>query len=354
MNSNNLEQLIQASVKEAFEAKTAIQIIGGNSKSFYGRQIQYQQLDLREHQGIISYHPCELVLTARSGTSLLELQNILAEQGQVLAFEPPHFSENATLGGTIACGFSGPRRPFTGAARDFVLGCKILTGRGEILSFGGEVMKNVAGYDVSRLMAGALGTLGVLLEISLKVLPIPEYETTLIFELDEDQAFEKMPLIQSHHGLISGLCFDGRNLYVRLSGTKKAVSVEVEKLGGETLTAGENFWLMLREQQLDFFHSEQNLWRISVPPATPIMKLSGEWFYDWGGALRWLKTDCPAEKIFSMAQQFAGHAVLFRSLIQPENIFQPLSSGVLRIQKNLKKTFDPENILNPNKLYNDW
>ncbi len=354
MNSHNLELSIQALVKEAFEGNTALQIIGGNSKSFYGRHIQHQTLDVCGHHGIVSYHPSELVVTARSGTSLLELQTILAKQGQMLAFEPPHFSETATLGGTIACGFSGPRRPFSGSARDFVLGCKILTGRGEILSFGGEVMKNVAGYDVSRLMVGALGTLGVLLEISLKVLPMPEDETTLIFELNEAQAINRMAEIQLQGRLVSGLSFDGQYLTVRLSGTEKAVFTEAKNLGGEQLPAGNEFWRKLREQQLDFFQSRQNLWRLSVPAATPVMELEGEWFYDWGGALRWLKTDSAAAKIFKMAEQANGHAVLFQSHGFTGDFLQPLSAGNKQIHQNLKKAFDPGNILNPNKMYSDW
>ncbi len=354
MNSSNQEPTIQASVKEAYEEKSALRIIAGNSKSFYGRQIQQQPLDVSIHHGIVNYHPSELVVTARSGTSLTELQTLLAEQGQMLAFEPPHFSETATLGGTIACGFSGPRRPFTGSARDFMLGCKILTGRGEILSFGGEVMKNVAGYDVSRLMVGALGTLGILLEISLKVLPLPECETTIFFQLEEQQAIETMADLQLQGRLISGLCFDEGILYVRLSGSEKAVISEINNLGGEKLKNSKAFWQNLREQQLEFFQTQKKLWRISVPPAAPIVNVDGEWFYDWGGALRWLKTNCDDAEVFDMAQQTNGHAVLFRNSGIAEDIFQPLSAGVRLIHQNLKRAFDPANILNPNKMYSDW
>ena len=354
MNSHNLEQSIRDLVKEAYEDKTALQIIGGNSKSFYGRHIQHQPLDISGHDGIVSYHPSELVVTARSGTFLIDLQIILGEQGQMLAFEPPHFSETATLGGTIACGFSGPRRPFSGSARDSVLGCKILNGRGEILSFGGEVMKNVAGYDVSRLMVGALGTLGILLEISLKVLPLPEAETTLTFELNEDQAIDRMTEIQRQGRLVSGLSFDGQYLFVRLSGTEKAVLTEAKNLGGEPLPAGNDYWRKLREQHLEFFQSRQNLWRLSVPPATPVMEPEGDWFYDWGGALRWLKTASDAARIFKMAEQANGHAVLFRSHGFAGDIFQPLSAANKQIHQNLKRTFDPGSILNLNKMYSDW
>lgn len=354
MNSNNLEQSLQQAVNEAYAEKTALQIIAGNSKTFYGRQIHHQPLDVSGHLGIVNYHPSELVITARSGTSLKTLQNILEEQGQMLAFEPPHFSDSATLGGTLACGFSGPRRPFTGSARDFVLGCKILTGRAEILSFGGEVMKNVAGYDVSRLMVGALGTLGVLLEISLKVLPLPEYETTLVFEMDVDQAIETMTSIQLKGRLVSGLSFDGQYLFVRLSGTEKAVKTEAKNLGGEALKTAKKFWKKLREQQFDFFQTQHNLWRLSVPPATAMIEVDGEWLYDWGGALRWLTTDLEAEKIFDLAQQANGHVALFRSTQRVNDSFQPLATGLLQRHRNLKDAFDPGNILNPNKIYSDW
>jgi glycolate oxidase FAD binding subunit len=180
-SANDHTRNLQQAVAQALADQTPLNIIGGGSKSFYGREACGKPLYLSGHRGIVNYHASELVVTARAGTLLADLEQTLAEYGQMLAFEPPHFGATATLGGTIACGFSGPRRAFSGSARDFVLGCKIINGKAEVLSFGGEVIKNVAGFDVSRLMAGALGTLGVLLEISLKVLPLPEAEVSCCF-----------------------------------------------------------------------------------------------------------------------------------------------------------------------------
>ena len=169
-------------VGEARRQKATLKIRGQGSKSFYGRPCEGEVVDVSPHQGIVSYEPTELVLTGCAGTSLAAIEAALSEAGQMLPFEPPHYGEGATLGGTLACGFSGPRRPYAGAARDFVLGTQVVTGKGEALRFGGAVMKNVAGYDVSRLMVGSLGTLGIILEASLKVLPRPGAEITLVRE----------------------------------------------------------------------------------------------------------------------------------------------------------------------------
>ncbi len=180
--SNDISEALEARVEAAIADRTPLAIIGGGSKQFMGRSIQAEDFDVGAHQGIVSHEPSELVVTVRAGTPLEILETALAERGQMLPFEPPRFGERATIGGTIACGISGPRRPYAGAARDFVLGVKLLNGRGEILRFGGQVMKNVAGYDISRLMTGAMGTLGALLEVSLKVLPTPAATQTVSFE----------------------------------------------------------------------------------------------------------------------------------------------------------------------------
>ncbi len=205
---------LQQAVRDAVAAKTPLKITGGDSKAFYGRESTGQLLNVNGHRGIVNYHHSELVITARAGTLLSTIQKTLAEQRQMLAFEPPHFADSATLGGTVACGLSGSRRPFTGSVRDFVLGCKIINGKGEILSFGGEVMKNIAGYDVSRLMAGAMGTLGVLLEVSLKVLPLPAVEQTVCLELNPDDAVKKMTSLASQSLPVSGLSYDSQIQYI--------------------------------------------------------------------------------------------------------------------------------------------
>lgn len=359
MNSDISQQLAQQ-VQQAFEKKTALSIVGGNSKAFYGRiderSASAETLDVSGHCGVLSYEPTELVITARAGTPLIEIEKLLAENGQMLPFEPPAFSESATLGGTIACNLSGPRRAYAGAARDLVLGCKIINGKGEIMSFGGEVMKNVAGYDVSRLMAGAMGTLGVLLEVSLKVLPKPEMEVTQEFACLPSKALDKIHTWSQTPLPISASSYHDSILRVRFSGATKAVNAAIETVGGETMAEAQQYWHQLKEQQLDFFTGDKPLWRISLASDVESLGLlpaehdNDDCLYEWGGALRWLKSDVPAEVIQQAAAELDGHAVLFR---QPGHgsIFQPLTPGMMRIHQNLKQAFDPENILNPGKLY---
>jgi len=343
-------ETIQQSVIQAIKSQTPLQIIGGASKSFYGGIPEGKPLFMTAHQGIVNYHPSELVITARTGTLLSEIEQTLAEQGQMLAFEPPYFSPSATLGGTIACGFSGARRPFTGSVRDFVLGCKIINGKGEVLSFGGEVMKNVAGYDVSRLMVGAMGTLGVLLEVSLKVLPKPAVENTRVFELSAVEALARMLELSKQSLPLSGLSFDGTKLAVRLSASDKAVKQAITRLGGDELNDADDFWRDCKEHQHDFFKNTADLWRLSIPPATPELNLSGEWFYEWGGAQRWLKSTEENKAIFLMAEKVEGHATLFRTENRSAELFQPMPSVLKKLNKNIKLAFDPHGIFNPNRL----
>lgn len=349
---SDISQTLQAQVQQAAVDKTALNIVAGNSKQFYGFPVDAQTLDVSQHKGITSYEPTELVLTARAGTPLSELEGALAEQRQCLPFEPPHFGNTATLGGSIACNFSGPARPYAGAARDLVLGCKIINGKGEILSFGGEVMKNVAGYDVSRLMCGAMGTLGVLLEVSLKVLPLPEKTTTLVMDLDYHDAWQMICKISSTPAPLSATCYDGKQLYLRFSGAETSVDATVRKLGGESLSKGEEFWYKLREQQSDFFQTSKPLWRISIAADAPHLELPGQWLYEWGHRQRWLATDSPAEQIQNTVAEYAGHATLFRG--NRNGVFlQPLSANLHKIHLNLKNAFDPAHIFNPGKMYPD-
>jgi glycolate oxidase FAD binding subunit len=330
---------------------TPLRIVGSGSKGFYGRSSLGNVLDTAGHAGILRFEPTELVLTARCGTPLSEIETVLAEHGQMLPFEPPHFGERATLGGSVACGLSGPRRPFAGSARDCILGCRILNGKGEILSFGGEVMKNVAGFDISRLMVGAMGTLGVILEATLKVLPKPERELTVCFEQSMEEALNAMNQWCAEPWPLSGLAYDGSRIYARLSGSGRAIDAVYRKFGGDVLEDGNAFWLDLREQRHEFFHSDGNLWRISLAPATPALDLPGTWFYDWGGALRWLKTEAPSETVFRAAQAAGGHATLFRGHSDDGRIFQPLPNGLSALHANLKRAFDPKGLFNPGRFY---
>jgi glycolate oxidase FAD binding subunit len=341
---------LQERVKQALETRTALCIRGGGSKEFYGREPSGEPLDLSSHRGIVNYEPTELVITARAGTPLTEIEQALTASGQMLPFEPPHLGERATLGGTVACNLSGPRRPYAGAARDFVLGTKLLNGRGEILSFGGEVMKNVAGYDVSRLMCGALGTLGALLEVSLKVLPRSQCELTLVYQTELSEALDVLHEWAQKPYPISATCYDGNLLTVRLSGEERAVQAARKLLGGEVLADGATFWHKLREQEHGFFRSAKPLWRLSLASDAPAPELPGKWLYEWGGAQRWLISDAPATAIREAAIAAGGHAVCYRNGPR-DQVFQPLSTGLLGIHRRLKQAFDPAGLFNPGRMY---
>ena len=358
MNSD-ISQQLQQQVRSAYEQKKAQCIIGGNSKSFYGRAdagiVSAEKLNVSGHRGVLNYEPTELVITARAGTPVHEIENLLEENGQMLPFEPPAFNKKATIGGTIACNLSGPRRAYAGAARDFLLGCKLINGKGETLSFGGEVMKNVAGYDVSRLMAGAMGTLGVLLEVSLKVLPIADMESTQLFQCSAAEALDKLHAWSQTPLPLSASSYHDSILRIRLSDATNAVRAAIDTVGGETMTDAELYWQQLKEQELDFFTGEKPLWRISLASDSEAIGLPAGYdeddcLYEWGGALRWLKSDAPADVIQGAAAELDGHASLFQH-DGHSRVFQPLAPGLMRIHQNLKQAFDPENILNPGKLY---
>ncbi|MDH5323913.1 MAG: glycolate oxidase subunit GlcE [Gammaproteobacteria bacterium] len=348
--SPDLQQRILAARGE----KQNLNLCGSGSKSFYGRVATGESLPLSAHRGVVSYEPSELVLTVRAGTTLKEIDALLASQQQMLPFEPPGFGDSATIGGTLACGFSGPRRPFSGAARDFMLGCKVLTGKGEIVNFGGQVMKNVAGYDVSRLMVGAMGTLGVLLEVSLKVLPIPEDEMTLCMPLSETEAIDVMCARAAKPLPLSAACYDGESVCLRLSGSTLAVNDARKKIAGDVLGSS-GFWEQVREHSHYFFSDPRPLWRISVAPATLPLPLRGQWFYDWGGGQRWLKTNDSAAIVRAAVESEGGHATLFsgkQAYADTEvEIFHPLPQHLLRLHQRLKATFDPDGILNRGRMY---
>ncbi len=337
-------------VRQALDSGRPLAIEGGGTKAFYGRVPRGEPLSLAGHAGVVNYEPRELVLTARAGTPLAEIEDLLAEEGQMLAFEPPRFGAAATLGGAVAAGLSGPRRPWAGAARDFVLGVKMINGRGEVLRFGGEVMKNVAGYDLSRLQCGALGTLGVLLEVSLKVLPRPEEELTLVQVAQPEEALERMNRLAGRPLPLSGACFDGLHLHLRLSGTPTAVAAGRRRLGGEVLEKGASFWASVKEQRHPFFDDPRPLWRLSLPSTAPWFELPGKQLVEWGGALRWFRSDAPAEQVRARAESLGGSATLFRDGDR-EAPFHPLPAPLLALHRRLKAAFDPRGIFNPGRLY---
>lgn len=331
----------------------ALYIRGGGSKDFYGRPCLGEPLDTRGWSGIVSYEPSELVVTVKAGTLLAELEATLAERGQMLAFEPPRFRDGGTVGGCVAAGLAGPRRAAVGGVRDFVLGARMLDGRGESLHFGGEVMKNVAGYDLSRVLSGSLGTLGLITELSLKVLPVPVAEATLQFEMDEATALDRLNEWSSQPLPISASAWRGGILGLRLSGAAAAVDAAMLRLGGERIDVAraERLWQGIRDQRDAFFDGEQPLWRLSVPSDAPALSLDGDQLIEWGGAQRWLRSTAPMAEIRSRVQTLGGHATLFRHGERSGEVFHPLPASMLRLQRNLKNAFDPAGVFNPGRLY---
>ena len=402
----DLTESLCARVRAAAGDGTPLAITGGGTKDFLGRLTQAERFDVSGHRGIVTCEPTELVLSARGGTPLAEVRAVLAEKGQMLAFEPPAFGEAATIGGAVAAGLSGPARPYAGAVRDFVLGTRVLNGKGEALRFGGEVMKNVAGYDVSRLMTGAFGTLGVLLEVSLKVLPRPARVCTVVLEASAGEAVARCNAWAARPLPITGACHDGERLRVRLAGTAGGVAAATDAIGGEAIddeaiddeavgdeaageetigggaaggeridgetiggeavggetidggavggeaVGGEAFWTALREQTLPFFTRDgPPLWRMSVPPGAAALEVAGDCLIDWGGALRWLRTDAPATEVRAATERAGGHATLFRGGDRTGAVFHPPAPAVLKLHQRIKAAFDPAGILNPGRMY---
>jgi len=347
---------LAATIREAARQKRPLCIRGGGTKDFYGGPVHGYKLNTVDYRGIVAYEPTELVISARAGTPLAEVEAALQDKGQMLAFEPPHFGPGATLGGCIATGLSGPRRAYAGAARDFVLGVRVLDGKGDDLRFGGQVMKNVAGYDVSRLMAGSLGTLGVLLEVSLKVLPLPVSETTLLLKCGEAEAISLMNKWAAQPLPITATAYRDGDLGVRLSGARVAVDAAAGKIGGAPVAPAqaERFWTGVREQTDPFFAGGGPLWRLSVSSTTPPLELPGQQLIEWGGALRWLKSVADAKTIRDAAARSGGHATLFRGGDRSGGVFQPLPPVLMKLHRNLKQAFDPAGVLNPGRLYPDF
>jgi glycolate oxidase FAD binding subunit len=340
--------LLLEQVNQALQNTTPLRIQGSNSKAFLGRVTAGEILDTRSHRGIVSYDPTELVITARGGTPLAELSQVLDAAQQMLPCEPPAFGDGATVGGMIACGLSGPRRPWSGSVRDFVLGTRVITGHGKHLRFGGEVMKNVAGYDLSRLMAGSYGTLGVITEVSLKVLPKPRKALSISLEMDSDRALMRLGEWGQQPLPISAACHDGQRLHLRLEGGEGSVAAAHDRLGGELLDA--SFWADLNEQRLSFFDEDQPLWRLSLPNNTPKLSLPGRQLIDWGGAQRWLKSDADAAFIRQVVAEVGGHVTCYSHGLT-DSPFQPLPGALMRLHQNLKKQLDPRGIFNPGRLY---
>ncbi len=333
----------QAQSHLAVATQQPLRIQGSGSKAFYGNSVTGNLLDTRSYTGVVAYQPRELVLTARTGTALATIEALLAGQNQCLPFEPPHFGAGATLGGCVAAGLSGPARAYTGAVRDYVLGVRMLDGQGRDLRFGGTVMKNVAGYDVARLMAGSLGTLGVITEVSLKVLPQAAHWATVQLECKQAAAITRLNQLAGQALPLSASSWHDGQLWLRLAGAVSAVSAAQQRLGGEVLAG--DVWQALREQTLGFF-AQTPLWRLAVRATAPVCEL-GECLLEWGGGLRWLVTQAPAATVRAWAQQHGGHATLWRGVAPDDGVFTPLSPALAALQQRIKAAFDPAKICNP-------
>jgi glycolate oxidase FAD binding subunit len=353
-----LNQLCEA-IRAASAARTPLRIRAGGTKDFYGNSVQGELLDPRSIAGIVNYEPTELVITARAGTPLAELEQLLAENGQMLAFEPPHFGSGATVGGCVAAGLSGPRRvsfgPTYGGVRDFILGARLIDGRGELLSFGGTVMKNVAGYDVARLLAGSMGILGVIVDVSLKVLPRPITHHTLRFEMSAATAVDKLNEWAGQPLPLSASAWHEGVLYLRVAGAVAAVHAVRHQLGGEDFenSQADAFWHGIREQTHSFFSGDLPLWRVAVPSTAAALPVQCSQLIEWGGALRWLRTDQSVEQVRELATKAGGHATLFRGGDRSHGVFTPLSPTLATIHRRLKAQFDPTGIFNPGRMYLD-
>ena len=367
------QHLIDA-VRSAAANRQILRLRGGGTKDFWGAPLQGEVLDTRAYTGIISYEPSELVVTARCGTPLSELEAALAEKGQCLAFEPPHFGPDATVGGMVAAGLSGPARATVGAVRDFVLGVRCINGQGQDLTFGGQVMKNVAGYDVSRLLAGSWGTLGIVTEVSLKVLPVAPAEATLMcagigqqdaLDLLHRWGGQPLPLNASAWVRDTTAQSAADYLFVRLRGAVAAVQSAVGKMSADALALGAQVhlmdnaeaaqdWRASGEQTLQFFEppsGELCLWRLSVPQTTPAIDLPYAQYIEWQGAQRWLWAPASAAaSLREAAHKMGGHATLFRASLLGGNtdkavgVSTPLEAVQQRIQRALQQQFDPQGV----------
>ncbi|MET0988259.1 MAG: glycolate oxidase subunit GlcE [Steroidobacteraceae bacterium] len=341
---------IQQRVRDAAASTTPLRIVGSGSKDFYGGPLVGEPLSTASLVGIVDYEPAELVMTVQSGTPLADIDAALDARGQMLAFEPPHFGGAGTVGGAVAAGLSGPRRAYAGAARDFVLGVRIIDGQGRLLRFGGQVIKNVAGFDVARLMAGSLGTLGLLTEVTLKTLPKPSTEVTLVRPATEAQALTLCNEWAGRPLPISATCHLDGHLHVLLSGASAAVNAACAQLGGERVRDDAAFWTALRDHSHAVFAPAQTVWRFSVPSATPPLGLGAQQVIEWGGALRWIVGDLQPgarERIAALG----GHVSCFRSASRSASAFQALPSALHNLHRRLKHVFDPAAILNRSRLY---
>jgi len=350
----DISEHLQQQIIDAAQNRQALNITGNNTKAFYGCAADNKNtspLSVSEHSGIIDHQPSELTITARTGTPLIEIIELLAEHGQMLAFEPPTFNGKASLGGCIATALAGPRRPWTGSVRDYVIGMRVLTGDGRDIRVGGKVMKNVAGYDLFRPMAGALGTLGVMLDITLKLLPLPELESSFSMKIDIADMQNILRNWRDASMPLSAANYYNGILSIRLSSSVAAVDYAISKLPSDRQELSLDYWQKLNEHKLPFFDDPATLYRLIVPANAPCDTLEGESLIDWAGAQRWIKTSSTFSEIQRHANTLGGTASAYRDGLRDEDVFMPLQAPLLALHKRIKDVMDPAGILNPGRLY---
>lgn len=334
-------------------------IRGGGTKDFYGASSDDEVLDVSRYRGVIAHDPAELVLTARCGTPLAEIEGLLAEHGQRLPFDPPHFGDAATLGGCVAAGLAGPGRMSAGSVRDFVLGAVVMDGRGQVLKFGGQVMKNVAGYDVARLMAGSMGVLGLILEVSIKMLPRPPAQITLVLECDEARAIRDLNTWAGQPLPIAASAWHRGRLFLRLAGAAAAVHKASGLLGGTVMGEAQAtvLWDSVREHRHAFLSASvpgHTLWRLSLPSTCAPLGVEADTLIEWGGAQRWLWSTRSPQALRDLCRSIGGHAVAFRRADAAIETFDRPSAAVLGIHQRLKAAFDPLGIFNRRRLFPEF
>jgi len=347
---------LRDAVRAAIADASPLCLQGGGTRTFLGDPVSAAPLSVAGLRGIVDYQPAELFITARAGTPVAEIEAALAERGQCLAFEPPRFGDAGTVGGMVAAGLSGPGRMAGGSLRDAVLGTVLLNGRAEILRFGGQVIKNVAGYDVSRLLAGSLGTLGILLEVSLRVAPQAVASATRVYDLPDAQAIDQVNRWLAQALPVHASAWHQGRLYLRLQGARAAVDQACQRLGGDAMSADEAaaFWDALRDHHHPVLAepAELPLWRLALPPTHPPLALAGDWLIEWHGGQRWLRSALPAATIRAATQAASGHATRFRPGARPEsgvNSLTPLTGPLACIEQAVKLAFDPHGLFNPGR-----
>ncbi|MGK0270345.1 MAG: glycolate oxidase FAD binding subunit [Cocleimonas sp.] len=357
ITNNDISIELQNSVKVAISDKSPLYIHGGNSKLFFGNIVDAKPLDISPHTGIIDYEPTELCITVRAGTLLSDIEKVLTAENQILPFEPPQYSPNATIGGALATGISGPRRAYTGSVRDAILGVKIINGEGEIVSFGGQVMKNVAGYDLSRMMVRSQGTLGVILEVSIRLLPKPKDEITISLEGSQSFAINFFQSLRTQQLPVTASAWFNDQAFLRLSGSEKSLAFQLkEMISNNKASPVENpsqFWNDIRDHKHHFFgRMDKPLWRLSLPPAADeIKQINDNQLIEWGGAQRWVNTNTPPNIVHSSANSRNGYATLFQGNIPETSCFPKLDDNLLKLHRQLKNNMDPNHIFNPGRMY---